>query len=623
MAKNHQTAPKRWFSDGPALSFSARYRGACWLLNLILYTLLNMYYLRMLTGTWLSPVPPLHTQTLIEQLPLNVFHFPSLIVVIALIMGLLCTAPLITAQFYNLLYAVPFVLVTLFLGQNRGLSLCLFVSCAAVSFEPLRFKSKFVAALLCLLPEILYWILFAGPNPEQDALRWAVLYAPWGLAFLFCVTIIGIVIAIGHFLRYRPGVLTPVFGLLLAGTVLLFHLTIGMQERDFQAQVYRNNPDQIAAFKNRSIVPLLEKELAQRLKKESYLEEEIVKEQIRRNWRQAFLMTRMEFPVGIDYSTPASREVLNFYQAKSEAIEHLDDFINNSSPQDKRQSDAYYYRALLIDVSVDLRALRDEDLLRFSYDIPGPDSEKLWQQIINQFPDAPVSIEARWRLARLWAAEKSDSALQPFRFDEALGLLQQARQLCDDLIQRRKETAARENFSNGFFAQIFSPPPPALNNEQLASLQMRIGRLMTLINPENRTGPDQNQQRLAQFVRLDKFNLNYEALLKEMTLDSPRPDPLLDNIELAQVLLLKDTEEKITRLEDLIQRYQDRDGGVEAMLELAQTLMEKYRRSDYQGDRDLLLSRSTELLQKIIFLRPEEFLGQYAQKKLEELPPVK
>ena len=146
---------------------------------------------------------------------------------------------------------------------------------------------------------------------------------------------------------------------------------------------------------------------------------------------------------------------------------------------------------------------------------------------------------------------------------------------------------------------------------------------MTLISIENRSGLGPNRQRLVEFAGLDKLNLNYEARLKELLLDSPQPDPLIDNIELAQVMLAKDTEEKIDQLEDLAQRYEDRDGGVEAMLELAQIFREKYDRSDYQGDRDVLRSRSAELLQKIITLRPDDFLGQYAQKLLKELPPVK
>ena len=281
-------------------------------------------------------------------------------------------------------------------------------------------------------------------------------------------------------------------------------------------------------------------------------------------------MTRLGLPLGIGYSTPATREVLNLYIARDKAIEQLDNFIKSSSLDNKRLPDVYYYKALLIDIGVDLRALRDEDFLRFSYEIPQTLSETTWRNILKQFPDSPVSIEARWRLARLWAAQRPQNSLEPYRFDQALDLLQQAWRLCDELIQQRTQTAAQESFSHSFFGEIFRRPPPPLTNEQLASLQLRIGRLMTLISIENRSGLGPNRQRLVEFAGLDKLNLNYEARLKELLLDSPQPDPLIDNIELAQVMLAKDTEEKIDQLEDLAQRYEDRDGGVEAMLELAQ-----------------------------------------------------
>ncbi|MCP4710384.1 MAG: hypothetical protein GY869_17310 [Planctomycetes bacterium] len=622
MAKNPQINQKRWFSDGPAMDYPARYRSISWLINLGLYALLNMFYMRMLTGQWISQGNTLATQTLIEQLPLNLFHFPSLIIIIGLIMALLCTAPIITAQFYNLLYAVPFVLVALFLGQNKGLSLCLFVSCAAISFELLRFKSKFVAALLCLIPVVLYWILFSGPNPEQDALRWAIIYAPWGFSFLFTVMIIGLVITIGHFVRYRPGVLTPIFGLMLAGTVLLFHFSIGMQERDFQAQVYRNNPSQITAFQNRSIVPLLEKEVADKNKEQPFLEPETLKEQIRLNWRRSFFATRMELPASIDYSTPAATEVVKFLQGKIDASLQLDNFIANSSPQDRRVADAQYFRALLNDINVDLRALRDNDFLRFSSDTPHPSTEKAWKQILDQFPEADVSIEARYRLARLYAAAIPQKPGDPYRFVQALDLLQDAQQRCDDLIQQRKDIATQENVERGFFADIFTQPQPALSNEQLTTLQIRIGKLITLINQENRIGMPVALHRLAEFVGLDILNLDYESRLTELRLTASDDDPLLDNIILAQTLLEPDIDLRIDQLTYLTKDYQDCDAGALAMSELAQLLMEKYLRSDYPGDRESLRSRSAELLQKIITLRPDTFLAQHAQKLLEELPPV-
>ena len=262
---NATATPRRWFTDGATMAFPSRSRMVYWVINLLLYVLLCMFVLRIQTGVWLELGGPYESGPLVNDLlePVSIFYFPTQILVIGLATALLCTVPILTAQLYNFLYGVPFALVVFFVGHNPAMSLCLFVSCALASFEPLRFKSKFVAAVVCLLPILLYWVLFFGAeNPEQDAWRWAVLYAPWGLAFFISVFVIGVVLTIGHFLRYRPGVLMPAFALLTALTVLLFRFTVGMHERDYLAEVYRYSPARIAAFESRSIKPLLEAELA-------------------------------------------------------------------------------------------------------------------------------------------------------------------------------------------------------------------------------------------------------------------------------------------------------------------------------------------------------------------------
>jgi hypothetical protein len=623
MEKKEVTPPKRWFSNGPGMDYARRHRLSAWFLNLLLYALLNMFYLRLRTGSWMATNGANGSKLLIDQLlaPLDIFFFPTYIIVIGMIMALVCVVPILTAQLYNLLHAVPFVLAVWFLGDNTVLSLCLFVSCAVASFEPLRFKSKFVASLLCLLPEILYFIIFGGDNPEQEVLRWAVLYAPWGMAFLIGVLVFGLVLGIGHFVRYRPGVLTPIFGLLLAGMVVLFHYTIGMSERDFQADVYRYSPSQVSEFRNRSIAPLLEEELAQRLKQEPYLNADNVKEQLRREWRQAYLARRLGFFGDLDPTSRASRESFEFYRAKVNSIDHIDSFMGRYS-DDPRVSAALYYKALLFDLSVDLTILRDEDALRFYHDFPMPESQKIWRLLLDSFDQTTVSIEARLRLALQLAGQKPQKSTDSFKFKEAQQLLDEAQVLCAAFLQKQQENTPRQSYSTSWLGDVFRKPPPALTDEELSLLQVRMARLQMLISKENRTGHIQHEQRLAEFVSLNPHQLNYPDRLQELMSKSPQPDPLIDNIELAQAMLIKNTDDRITKLSDLTERYPDRDGGVEAMLELAQILLEKYHRSEYQGDREVLRSRSTELLQKITSLRPDSFLAQYAQKLLQNLPPV-
>ena len=377
------------------MAHSGAGRGIFWLMNLVMYVLLHMFYLRMQRGIWVDWGNPNVAHTgLIEQLlsPLNILEFPGQIVVIGVLAALTCAVPIIIAQLYNLMHAIPFVLAVLFFGHNPILSLCLFVSCMAVSFDRLRLKSKFVSAVICLTPELLYWALHSGDNPQQDSLQWAVLYAPWALAFLLAVAIFTVVLALGHVLRYRSGIMAPVFGVLLAGAVVLFHQTVGMVQRDFQAQVFRNSPGQVAVFQDESIVDLLEQELSQRQIQFAYLTEEVLRAQLRLDWRAVFMFgpdigTEGHEPGGMPGSRPdslARRKFHNLESAQLRAIDEIDLFIAEHKNH-PLEADALYYKGLLYDMKVNFAALRDEDMLRFYYDVPSNHSEPIWGEILKRF----------------------------------------------------------------------------------------------------------------------------------------------------------------------------------------------------------------------------------------------
>jgi len=610
----------RLFTNGPTISFSQRQRGGFWVGNLFLYCLVNMFYLRLNSGNWIDSQYTHTSHNLIGQLlsPLNIFEYPSYIIVAGVIMALLCAVPILTAQLYNFWHAIPFVLAVYFLGHNHVLCLCVLVSCAAAGMQPMRFKSKFIAAILCLLPEILYWIIFSGNNPEQHVLRWAVLYAPWILAFLAGVVLIGTVIAIGHFVRYRPGVLTPTFGIFLAGTVLLFHFSIGMNERDFQADVFRNSPDQLKVLDSESIIIAVEKELAKILKKDPNYNPETTRKILLLEWHEAFsdvFLQDPDLPTKQYYLSPAEERAANYVRSLANATKQINTF-KQLYPRDRRVADALYYLAMLADCKPDRRALLNENLLRFHFDLPSADSQPLWNELLSKFGKSSWSIEARWRLAHLLAGTIPQTPTESFQFDQAQKLLLDAQQLCEEqLSQQRKPDDPTRN-GDSWLSEIFHEPTQALSLEQLSNLQMRIARTLMLIDQENRTGHLAHDKRLAQFVRLDRRQPDYEKNLQQLLQNSPQPDPLIDNIELAQAAQITDPEKKITLLTDLTRRYPDRDGGVQAMLELAQTLLEKSNRSEHQGDRELLLSRAQEYLQKIITLRPNSLPAQFAQELL-------
>ncbi|MBN1764983.1 MAG: hypothetical protein JW860_06970 [Sedimentisphaerales bacterium] len=628
MPENNKHGYRRWMTDGATMVYSRKARLIYWVINLLLYTLLNMYALWVQSGHWIQFKSPYTSVSLIPRLlyPLNIFQFPSYILVIGLLMALICTVPILIALLYNFSFSLPFILLVFFPGHNRILALCLLVSCAAVSFEPMRFKSKFVAAVLCLVPELIYWGIFSWGNPEQNILRWAVLYAPWILAFFISVILLGIVIAAGHFLRYRPGILMPIFGLSLAGAVMLFNTRIGMNERDFQAQVYRYSPEQVMMFQNRSIKGLLEIELAERKKQADYLSDELIRDILRIQWRIAFnpnIEVLPEYEAGgvIGGASPISRarrEANKFERTKFECADQIDSFIR-THPDDPRVADALYYKGLLIDLKVDSWAIRDEDMLRFCYDFPSAYSELIWNEILAGYPDRDVALEARYRLAHLMARRTPKRATESFSFDKALLLLEEARALCLEELKRREQESTQHPFWESQFGTIFSPPPQTIRDEQMWDLLTRIERLMSLIGKENRTGHLRHEERLAAFVGLDPYQLIYKDRLKDLMFESPQPDPLQDNIELTLAMLLDNPEEKETQLVALIEQFPGRDATVEAMLELARLRLEKAKNMESNEERETLMSDSKKLLNTVISLKPDFYSGRQAKQLLETL----
>lgn len=613
---------QHWFSDGSTMIYPARGRTVYWFINLILFALLNMFMVRIQLGEWIIWRAPERPDVLIPQLlsPINIFHFPIHILVVALLTALVCAIPICISLLYNLLHAVPFILTVLFLGHNPLLSLCLLISTAFVGFEPFRFKSKFIAAVLALLPIILYWVIFAGENTEAIALRWAALYSPWALAFIAAVALFGLIILIGHFLRYRPGIIMPVFGLVLAGTIMLFHHGVGMNERDYQADVLAFSPDRMQAFRSRSIVTLLERELAERTQLDPYLSPDLVRNQLRFEWRWAFRIESETNPMPLLYqnggplpTSRANQELAAFYQARTDAVEHINKFIFKHE-NDLRLADALYYKALMFDLKVDTRALRDKDTLRFYYNIPDPVSEKIWQTILDKFPETDIALEARWRLARLKASRQPGQLEDPYGFATAAQWLEEADQRIQKRLATKENPLHDDNHWPEWLMPVFTPLPPTITTTDLKTLEVRVGKLMTLINPENRSGNLQHDERLAELVSLDPQQLSYEHRLKKLQLDSPQPDPLIDNIALAHALLEEKVEQRIRLLREIAEQYPQRDGGIEARLEMVLAILQNPNRPE---------SASTEScrseLQKIIELRPDLFAARYARKLLQPL----
>ncbi len=612
------SASRLWLTDGALMVHD---RGVCllsWLFNIALYLILCSFYNRIMTGQfWIAGVNAEIRYIIPNFLsPINIFEFPAYILLFGAFMAMIIAIPMLVSQLYNLFYALPLVLVGLLLCHDLPMSLSIFFACAAVSFDPLRFKSKFVAAVLCMAPVVFYWVVFAGPNPWQDsdALRWAIAYSPLAFAYLNCILIFGITLLIGHFTRYKPFLIVLVFLATLGVSIWQFCDRIGINERDFRAEVVSFSPKNMSEFQDRSIVPLIEKERAAIKQEQPYLSDEAIDSKIKFRWRWAFALE----PTNVTPDSEAARIRINIATAKERAIDSFKGFVERH-PNSKRLAEVLYYRALTIDMIVDQRALRFEDSLRFTSEYTSEESEFLWRAIKEKFPDSIFAIEARLRLAHLLAGKKPTNVTGTYNFDQAILLLKDNLETCKNRIELMRAESGKDQPLAETIDAIFLKPEPAITLAEAEQLQKRIEKLISLISLENRAGNLRHEKRLADFIMLNPSQLGYEDKLKELLLDSPKPDPLIDNIELELARITQNIDEKDIKLMNIVKEYPETDGGIAAMVELSDLLTKKISRTDKPGEKEIYSKQIIELLNKVISTRGDSYLARQAQKMLETM----
>jgi hypothetical protein len=176
--------------------------------------------------------------------------------------------------------------------------------------------------------------------------------------------------------------------------------------------------------------------------------------------------------------------------------------------------------------------------------------------------------------------------------------------------------------SEGLFSQFRSPPASVITVSKLVELQRELKQLRILISPENQTAKEDSAMRLASFVMLNPNSEDYAGRLNELLEKMPENDPLRDNILLAQAELVDDDQLQADKLSELHKKYQNTDGGMNALYELGLLKIRLWRQ---QGDTNpeqkkkcLFDARAT--LSDFLKLYPTSFYSEQVKKNLDNLP---
>ena len=615
--ENNQTekAPivvsKSFMAFGPTLHYSHKNVQRSWILSIVVFGVCCLYWSKLATGSfWSLEIEAVSRpdfwrldQSLVTVI--SIFEYPWQILVLGLVMGILAITPVLISQLMSFEYSLPFILEVFFLANLPGFALCLLISCFAVACRPLRFRSRFIAVALCSAPQLIYWAYF-GSARGVEPIEWGFSFAPWICAWLESLIIAGLVLGVGHFTRYKPGPVWIFTFLTLAIAMIVFEVAIGFDELDYQLYIAKNNPEHVSEFKDTSISSELDAATSDPAIRKYLLyptDPNSLREELKREIQLQLSYDR--WPIW--FNIP---EELEYAKKKERLLEQYNLFIANR-PNSRRMPIALYFTALLHDYKPDIILLGQEEVLHFNSDYPQESSGDIWFRLYRDFGVSPESLEARFRIARLWSGR---------------GLFSQAEKILTEtqtmIAEQIKILGAKQGPNESLFRLFQAPAETVMTVPRLNDLQIRLDQLRTLIGPDNRTNEPESKELLARFVMLNPHSLNYPQQLDRMLLQTQDKSPLFDNILLAQTKLIRDEQRRAEKLSELHKSHQDTDGGTQALYELGLLKISLWRQQDESNPelKKKCLDEARAVLTSFLSLYPNSFYSEQIQKNLDSLP---
>ena len=612
---------KSLITAGPTLHYSHANVNSCYFLAVCVYYAAAVFCAKLLTGRLISFLGPLYLEKFVLS-PLSIFEYPAQIFVIGLLVGIFIAVPILASQLMSFKYSTLFILMLSFIAGLPALAVCVLIGAFAAALRPLRFRSRYIAFVLCTSPVFVYFALFGGAK-NTDSIRWALSYAPWFYGLFNALLIAAIVLVIGHFTRYRPILIWSIAACFLIATIIVFHNTINLSELDYQLYIAKNNPETVQEFQDHSITAALDRTVtspesrsyfqppfypAETIALRAALKKEIQNRLMHDRWPEWF------------YVPPE----LRYQEKKQQLLKLYDNFINppkqwwkpafihrvflNSRVRVKRMLIALYCKAMLSELSPELNILVEKEMLHFYNDYPHKENLPIWHRLFFEYPDSTESIEARWRRAvHLAGMEQFPSA----------------RQLIDQgLVMIKNESAAAAGASADETERIFRKPQTTVITEfDLKKIKRKFQYLRNLISSENLGSDEKTAHLLAQFILLNPHDQLFRLQLDNLLAQAADKSPIADNILLSQIMLTPDLVLRQQRLGQLAKNYAETDGGIQAKFEqacLKLAIWKEHGLSEAEKERYLTEARND--LEDFLKNHPDSIFAEQAREKLSAMP---
>jgi len=523
MAENGEaksTGPSKSFmTAGPTLHYSHSNVRRCWAVAVVVFLAACIFWSRIFTGSALNFDFSSLTDTACFSLgrfiisPISIYEYPWQIVILGLLMGLFGVVPVLVSQLLSFRYSIPMILGLVLIAKLGLFGAFVLVSCVAVACRPLRFRSRFIAIAFCMAPQLIYWAAFGGYK-SVDPIRIGFSFAPWTSAWFTGIAIAGVVIAIGHFTRYRPGLVGSISAVVLIAAIITFQTKISFAELDYRLYVAENNPDEVREFHDHDMTKALDRVIKDK-DTQSFLEglfypaEPILLREELKN--------EIQIQLGYDrwpnwFKVPKE---LNYQARRQELFNQYDLFISKRS-KSKRMPIALYYKALLAEKSPDIRLFGQKEVLRFYSDYPHQEVLPIWYELYDKFSQSPESLEARWRIAMHLAGNT--------QFSKAIEMCE----VTEVMVAKQKGDRIGTRAVTGTFSTAFSAPAETVMTPRiLKDIRRKVRQLKALISSQNRNEDPGSQKRLARFVLLNPYSSDYSVRLDELLSEMNDDDPLV------------------------------------------------------------------------------------------------
>lgn len=610
-------------TQGPTLHYSHANVNGCFALAMFVYLLAALFWSKLLLGVLISWDFPehFHLERYIFS-PLSIFEYPAQIFVLGLLVGIFVAVPILSSQLMSFKYSLGYLLILLLIAKLPGLTLAVAISSFAVASRPLRFRSRFISILLCNCPVFLYFCFFGG-SKNADSIKWALSFSPWIYGLLNSLAISGIALLVGHFTRYRPGLIWSSAAAFLVVTIIVFQNTINLAELDYQLYIAKNNPEIINEFHSHSITETLNSTVTNPQSKRYfqspfYPDDTIaLRAALKKELQNRLLHDR--WPEWFDVS-----DELRYQEKKLRLLKEYDKFINprkqwfkpaflhnallKSRVRIRRMPIALYYKAMLSELSVDLNVLAEKETLQFYDDYPHRENLPIWHRLFSDYPNSIESIEARWRRAvHLAGMEK---------FSYAVELIDSALAMVNKELNRQSFLTADES------EKIFrKPQATVITDFELKKLKLKLEYLRQLIGSENLIDDAKTRQTLAQFILLNPHDRLPTDYLDELLRQAGEKSPIADNILLAKAMLVPDLISRQQQLGQIAGQYPGTDGGIHAKFEqacLKLTIWKEHNLSE--AEKEKYLSEARKELEEFLKNHPDSIFAQQAGEKLSALP---